>query len=761
MKPAAFAAFFAHARRQLKSFSALLALLLLTGFWCFYQSLSHYLPFDWPWDMDLMTVNDTLLINSGKLPLHVDHPKFGMHLAMSLALRAGHFLQLVSVGDFSELGLSPSPLLCIAELTQFLRSFEAGICCLMLLLAALLLWRLFPREPWLHLLGLLLMGFQTGLIYPSLAMRTEAFSVLWLLIGMLWFCWLYQRSQIREQPRLEIAAWLGGGLSCGLAIITKLQAIQSLPLFWLLAVFLYLRDSSPSAASARLPHKRLLLALGLSMAIWAALAWLAWRSPSFVGQPPTLVPLQAFAAGHLSLAQLLPDLKLQLAWLLLLGAILLSPLLAKRWRPSPLKRLLSLLPLFWSGLVLAFFAPLLTYLGQAQGLQLGWKLLLQDVQAVLWTNTNASTSFTAGAAGSNLAFVYHTDRGFLLLLLVVMVFGVYLLARMSRAERRLQLAALGIFCAGAPLLLLCSRPVHRDTIWFEFLGSLSVLLLFHQSWPGYKSQRLFQSLLILCLLGSIGSSVVQWPWTLDQLSMYFSKFLVLKNRTLVTALYSQPGMDYPEIIQNAYTHQIYPPDESKRDLLRLAVAQARRFAELKHEVRLHFIGQPPPVSALGLAEIGFPAWAQGNEWARFEQLAPELRGSLLIDPAAIAKPPPATGALQAIWSSDSLLCISAVDYQKLFQLKPEQAAPIRLRQGQTTLDYYPIELTGDYDLQLLTRQTQIIYSHRFPLAWLARLQHPPFFLLHSGGGWGPEYPSWSNLQQLLAPETQPVPAAGP
>lgn len=763
MKPAAFAAFFARARSQFKSFYAPLTLVLLTGFWCFYQSLSHYLPFDWPWDMDLMTVNDTLLINSGQLPLHVDHPKFGMHLAMSLALRIGHFLQLVSVGDFSELRMSPSPLLCIAELTQFLRSFEAGICWLMLLLAALLLWRLFPRDPWLHLLGLLLMGFQTGLIYPSLVMRTETFSVLWLLIGMLWFCWLYQRSQARGQPGLEILAWLGGGLGCGLAIITKLQAIQSLPLFWLLAVFLYLRDSAPAATPAPLPPKRMLLALSLSMAIWAALGWLAWRSPSFVGQPPTLVPLQELAAGHLSPAQLLPDLKLQLAWLLLVTAVLLSPLLARFCPPSPLERLLSLLPLFWIGLVLAFFTPLITYLGQAQSLQLGWKLMLQDVQAVLWTNTNASTSFTAGAAGSNLAFVYNTHRGFLLLILGVPVLGVYLLGRLNKAERKLQLAALGSFCAGAPLLLLCSRPVHRDTIWFEFLGSLSALLLLHQSWASYKSQRLFQSLLMLCLLGSIGSSAGQLPWTLDQLSLYFSKFLVLKNRPLVTALYSQPGMDYPEIILNAYTHQIYPPDESKRDLLRMAVTQARGFAELKHQVRLHFIGQQPPVRALGLAEIGFPAWSKADVWSRFEQLAPELRGSLLIDPAAIARSQPAqaAGELMPIWSSDSLLCISASDYQQLFQLKPERAAPISLRQGQTRLEYYPIELTGDYDIQLKTQQTQIIYYHRFPLAWLARLQHPPFFLLHGGGGWGPEYPSWSNLQQLLTPENQPEPAARP
>ena len=735
-------------------------LFLLFG--CFYLGLAHRLPFDQIWDMDLISVNDALLINSQQFPLHIDHPKFGMHVLTSLALHVGRMSGLISVANYADLSRCPSPALCMAELVLYLRQVEALISCLNLTLAGCLLWLLFPRQRSLGLLSLPLLGLQTGLLYNSLTMRTEDFSVCFLLLGCVSFVGIYQRSR-RGAPQLETLAWLTGGVGFGLALLTKLQALQAAPLFLAICCFTYLEpDTEPELTaasnaefSARARQMQLALTLALSL-LWLGLAAVSWFKPSLPGQVPVLIPFANLVQGQLSLVSFLTHLKLQMVWLLLIFATILS--LALSGRKLPGQRFYRGYPWFWCGLCLAFALPMLTYLGQPGWWPRGWAYLVQMAQTSIWTDTNASTSASAGEFFPTLRYLLITDKTYLLLALGVLLIALLRLRELKQAGTD-RLLGLVIFFAGTPLLLLGSRGVYRDTIWFKFLGCLGILMLAYQLWSELRTRRLLRALLLSCLLIPLLCSAWQLPDSIAEMQLYFAKFKSNRYASMMTAVYASPEMDYARILRTAYGNPL--PDRGEdRDILRRAVGQARLLEPLKHMADTIFAEPRLPVRSLGLAEVQMPVWWNGHDWARFSRLAPTLSGGLLFNPAELDAQRPLT--LAPIWDGDLLLCISGQDYQRLFQLNPnrEQAA-LQIRDGKQILDYYPIEVDGNtpYAHENPGFKGQAAHdapypTSRFSGAWFASFIHPAFFLIRNGNAWGPAYPKWENLESML--ETSPA-----
>lgn len=732
----------------------------------FYLGLAHRLPFDQIWDMDLISVNDALLINSHQFPLHIDHPKFGMHLLTSLALNAGRLAGLISVANYADLSRCPSPALCMAELVLYLRQTEALISCLNLILAGCLLWMLFPRQGGLGLLSLPLLGLQTGLLYNSMTMRTENFSICFLLLGCVSFVGIYRRNQ-RGSPGLEALAWLTGGGSFGLALLTKLQALQAAPLFLAICCFACLEPAAETRAipaesdagqPSRARHMQLALTLVLSL-LWLALAARSWFTPSLPGQAPVLIPLANFLQGQLSLAQFLTHLKLQMVWLLLILATILS--LALGGRKLPGQRFYRVYPWFWCGLCLAFGLPILTYLGQPGWLSRGWVYLVQIAQTSIWTDTNASTSASAGEFFPTLRYLLITDKTYLLLAIGVPLIALSRLRDLKQAGAG-RLLGLAIFFAGTPLLLLGSRGAYRDTIWFKFLGCLGVLILAYQLWSELKSRRHLRTLLLSCLLIPLLCKVWQLPDSLAEMQLYFAKFKINRYASIMTAVYASPDMDYARILRAAYGQPL--PDRGEdRDTLRRAVGQARLLEPLKRVAGTIFAKPSLPVRALGLAEVHQPVWWTGRDWARFSRVAPSLSGSLLFNPAGLDTHRPLI--LAPIWDADLLLCISRQDYRRLFQLDSngEQAA-IQIRAGNQVLDYYPIEVDGNTPYEHENQGFKGQPAHdapyptsRFSSEWFSRFVHPPIFLIRNGNAWGPAYPKWENLESMLeiAPANTP------
>lgn len=756
----------------------LVVLSCVVPFFCWYAFLSQILPFDLPFDMDVITANDVLLINSGQYPLHIDHPKFGMHLLTSAGVALSRWGQMISVANFADLSQSPSPLLCIAELILFLRRFEAGFVWLLLVLALTSLWSLFPRQRLLWLLAVPLLGLQTGLIYSAMVLRTEAFSVFFLLLGLCVFCGLYRLARYSHRLAPEIAAWLLTGFCFGLAQLTKLQAIIAAPLLLAICLYVYLQppaeNPSPVPELPQTFHRPIQLLFGLGALIWLGLAVLAWRQPLLPGMAPKLIPLADFETGQLSLMALLSHLKLQLLWLLLLSSAALSPL-ASRWlgRWPALQRSARLYPLFWLGLFTAFAAPMAVYIAQPQGLSHGWTYLLQMTQSCLWTDTNATTNGSAGNLLTTLSYVWIAERPYLWLAVAALVLALYALrTRTQPGHKPAQIAALLVFLTGAVALLACSRGNLRDAIWYQFLGNLSLMILIQQTWTLYGTRRLMRVLLSLSVLLPAGLSAWELPLTLDQVYLYFSRQKSYRYSTLISADYATPEMAYPQTMMDAYGRYSYPPDgplppderylfpppgspqAQDRDLVRRAVAQARLLEPLRKLADLHFINRRLPVSALGLASPRFPVWRQNGAWVRFKSLPPELEGSLLINPAFAtdAKRP---SWIDTAWDSDLLLCIAGKDYRRLFGIAPPKTEqPVRLSQGDITLDYYPIAIKGDYSREGIGKA--IPYFSRFSTGWLEQLGTPAFFLLRNGQGWGTEYPNWSNLEALLSGSAAPA-----
>ncbi|MEZ0369610.1 MAG: hypothetical protein ACAI44_11025 [Candidatus Sericytochromatia bacterium] len=778
---------------------------LLLGFLWLYLSLTRVFPFDLAWDMDMLTVHDALLLNSQQLPQHVDHPKFAMHLISAGALAAGQQLGLVSVSDFAGLRQSPSPMLCIAELTLFLRAVEAVVVWLILVLATALLWRLFPRQHLLRLAAIPLLGLQVGLLYCAMTTRTEAFSIFFLLLGLLLFSSLYTSALRQRRLALEVLAWLLGGFGFGLALLTKLQAIMAAPFFLIVCFYLYSRPASDETADDETPNvgtpgedpsndenppekapadapplwpasngalpstlqQAIPLLLGLSLLLWSLLAWLAWQTPSLPGLPPVLIPLRDFSAGKLGLAQFLPHLKLQIVWLVLLASAWLSLALA-RFRPhSPHRRFLLLYPLFWCGLLWAFATPLLVAGFRSQGLSRGWQYLLQMAQSCIWTDTNAATAATAGSFSTTLTFALVTNKNYLLLALAAGVIAGYLL--LQPAERSIGLkACLASFFAGTFVLLVGSRAMLRDTIWFEFLGSLSVLILIHHCWPGLRRIPLLQTLLVLCLLIPSCSNGLNLAAAKDQVYVYFAPFQSARYAALVDAFFAKHDMDLPQLFMAAYGQKLFPPDNSDRDILRRAVEQARLLGPLQQIVDLQFINLKVPVRALGLAEPGFPVWSDGTGWARFMGMADFLRGSTLVNPELLPDTSAhswlgmndqaplnqrwikTTGgsriAIYPTWDMQVLICVSRTDYQRLFQLPPPGPAPLQIAVGAHSEGFYPLQIVGDHTLSIVKSLSGFT---EFDRKWLHGFRYPPFFLVRNGNAWGPDFPRWANMEALI------------
>lgn len=759
-------------------------LILLAGFLWLYMSLTTWIPFDLAWDLDIYTVHDALAINSGQLPMHNDHPKFGMNLLAAEALRTGKSLQMVSVNNFSQLSQSPSPILCIAELVGYLRHCEALVIWLTLVLASMLIWRLFPRQRLLQVIGIPLLGLSTGMIYCSSMMRTEAFSIFFILLGLVSFSWIYVFARRHHNLPAEIIAWLSGGGFFGLALLTKLQAITTTPFMILLMLYLY---QGPAADETErqppLPRSltpMVLLLLGVMLLGLGNFAIQALHMPSIPGITPSLIPVEAFAAGVLTSQQMLSHLKLQIVWLILLASVPFGLLLAN-WKALRLpQRFLRLYPLFWVGLLASFGLPLLAFTHHSA--ESRWTYFLQMLQSVLWTDTNASTTAGAGSFLTTLQYALIINKNYLLLVLAVLIVaGFQLLRPQAETARPGFKTILLCFFAGTLLLLMGSRAILRDTLWFEFLGSLTLLLLLHHCWQGLRRQGLLRLALVSCLLLSVGINAASHADVKTQIYLNIAPYRSSYYTGVMTPFgKASEGSIFTRLIQSAYGESLSYRHGTKQDLdvLRKAFDQGHYIDTLSHFANLPFLNLKVPIQAMGEAEVGFPAWQTPQGWARFVQVSEPLRGSLLIEPSLLTPGKPARwlamndmAPLKDRWWRASghgkfsifsvrdfelLLCLSKTDFQKLFKTDPINAPAARIDVAGHQEAYYALQIVAnktDMILEAISGYTEL------DAKWLNSFQYRPFFLIHSGNAWGQESPRWEDMSNLL--EVDPNRPAAP
>jgi len=195
-----------------------LAKVIIIGPFFYYILTKNIFPFHFQWDTDATVTIDTLLINSGMLPEHINHPSYGMYWMQSLI--TGFIGRLISslgyIYDLNTLIACNDMMQCIADYANHLRFLSKIVTGLAISLLLLIIWRIARNIPFL-LLALLILVFDEGLIYNSLIIKSELYAFFFCICAV-YFLQIANKKQ-------ELKYIFLAGIFSGLAYFTKIQYI--------------------------------------------------------------------------------------------------------------------------------------------------------------------------------------------------------------------------------------------------------------------------------------------------------------------------------------------------------------------------------------------------------------------------------------------------------------------------------------------------------------------------------------------------------
>lgn len=176
-------------------------------------------PFYFNWDTDASVIIDLILIHSGQLPEHINHPSFGLFMLFSFVFSAIDLLTPavhlgLSLSDFAE--NCPDPLLCLSNTTALVQAitrlfFGASIAFFTISFARAFQSRILAGFVLLALL------FDEGVHYSLHILKSEGFSLCFFLIAA--GC-LMNYATTRQR-----AYFLIGAVFAGLVFFTKAQFV--------------------------------------------------------------------------------------------------------------------------------------------------------------------------------------------------------------------------------------------------------------------------------------------------------------------------------------------------------------------------------------------------------------------------------------------------------------------------------------------------------------------------------------------------------
>ena len=191
------------ARRSL--FALLVGLILCLALGRFLYSAST-VPAYVAFDMDLLMTVDSFLIASGRLPDHFGHPGFGMNLLLSKSQWMAHVMGFLPNNGLTELNRALNPLLPAIEMTAYNRAHSPWVALAIVSLCWCMIALATRWPPWLALLGMGALASQQGLIYQSMGIRSELYSVFFWSLGMLALS-LVARRRGRDRLSGPTRAW--------------------------------------------------------------------------------------------------------------------------------------------------------------------------------------------------------------------------------------------------------------------------------------------------------------------------------------------------------------------------------------------------------------------------------------------------------------------------------------------------------------------------------------------------------------------------
>jgi len=594
-----------------------------------YLTISRAFPYYFLWDMDLVVGLDCLLIGGGLLPDHIHHTGFGLYLLTSWAHLGAYAWGLVSALDLGQLAQALNPLVCLAELIDFLRRLSPWACLGLVLLLWSCLRVMFRPGLVLGLLSLLALGALPSLLYQAALIRTELYSLLFWAAAVLS---LVLAARAAGPRRL---AWLGvAGLLLGLTLLTKVQSafyVAAAPLFYPLAGFL--AESEPAALWPAPTSRAATLALALALFGLAAFALVLWRAyaipiPEGIGAFMFRFEVGLTKRALLVLA-LLVGLPAYLAWGLRRGRT------AGRVYAAA-GGLAWLLLGFMGSLAMHFLV--LGDPGQA------WRYLLLDFKM-----TFLREGFHLGLLGQRWDLFSYCWLTVLAHLASLGLLAWANFRRQNASLRRVLYTALLLSALAFAGVLLSDRFILRDLVWVETLLTFLTLcyllaaarFLSHRWAAPLAATGLAGALALAALLGSlsmpsqIDANVNQYGWSPAR---YFQGVFGANQRR------------FDQIMRQRYGGRDLPASWAFSEL----GAQAYRHAEIRRLWGFVLRNLGPDLKRVGAVLPGQPMWLGRPGW-RIKTAPPELARALLID--AHGLPPSPRGFLQKelIWRHSEYL----------------------------------------------------------------------------------------------------------
>lgn len=574
----------------------------------FALSVSRALPYYFLWDMDLTASIDTLVLNGGRIPVHINHPGFGLNLVQALTQRVAHATGHLSLLELTDLARSLDPLAAMAEYTEFVRRHSPFIAVAIVVVLWGALRELLRPGPWADLGMLALLATQDGLFYQAGLVRTETYAILFWSIAV----FLIVRACRGPLNGRRTVAFVFAGVFLGLAFLTKLQVI-----FYLVAApLLALRAAASSEGlvepfAARTKREAYGSAASglLALILFGALLLYAHFVPG-----PFYLEHQIFTQEIRFSAFGLATLALYVAVPFLLVLLLVR----EKWT-SPSFAFLRMSALLLLGFVLAFALHLAPYGWSSTGL----RYMAYDAKMLFFRS-----GFRAGAAGigrlEELWWQVRWDPALVALLVL------FLLASVREAWRTRDdrpRAAVGLVHLGLTSLALlnaavASRFVLRDLVWTQVLALVVVLIAtfdFFRRWTPGRVVAI--GLLAVVMVGQLahGRDVIQ------RLEANYNLYGFDEDRWF-KGVYVGDHFRYGAIMKSAYGAEDSP-------LREVARRTARRFDESRRAV--DYVLREPGIDQrrIGVLSEGSPIWVDDLS-SRVTALPEDLREAIVIDPTS-------------------------------------------------------------------------------------------------------------------------------
>ena len=553
-------------------------------------------PFYFMWDMDLTAIQDILLVQSGRLPGHFNHPGSTINLVFEWTQWLAHQFGAVSFLDLKDLQLSGSPITGAAELTDFLRLHSVFVMLGLIYFAWASLSTLFGFSRLGSFLVLLAVGLQAGTFYYGSMVRTDIYSIcFWTCALFCGFHALGARRGWRQNGLLILV-----GLTLGLAYITK---IQSLILNAWLVGLLLLRTWTEGGVGEelfrveRIEAKDRLRQRAVGLVIALVFLTLLSLSGAYVLLPDALIIASSY---QLNPVGFLAGIGFSLPFLLSLRGFRLRAL-----------------NLILTGILLSFGIHFLTHLN----LSWGWDFMMTNLKVMFFRRDFQSLS------GLGLGqFLGRVIEEFLYSPSLFIVHGVVFgIALWTAPTKRVRLLLIGLEAVLFFHLMEGTRYILRDVFWKEFpLVAWNIVLagsaLQFSAVRFSLLRRTFAAVFVALFLLQIGAQIQRLTVMPDQLNAHYNHYGWEPARWKFMSVGGGQVL-YQNVMNGKY--------EAGIDLTP-ALKQALNWKRWKSDLRFVFMNQALDFRNTSVFVERFKL--PGSAGPQLIEVPPSLRGGMVVQP---------------------------------------------------------------------------------------------------------------------------------